>query len=336
MSVVARRVVVVAFTLGARAAAQDLPCRLDGRLLPAARAAMETPPPTAATVRALTEGASMRAPEVLTWRAEGGDAALRRARLHAWIRSRAPDGVPRCAVVHGDAQTAAALVPRLAELQITADPARWCVALPAEASTPQLVVAPDDGPIRRVDLGADGCAPAPVLTAATLQVTLVRAGDPQVWARWRVGPPAAWEHPAVADDLGVRRAVNDLRARARRGALRPDPLAAMLAGRRAQTLAASRRVAHVIDDEGPLNVWRDAQVQAGFVAEVVARGPTLRDALGALLTSPAHRERLEEAGARVIGVGAARADGQVYLVVLLTDGAAARRRALRLRPWARC
>jgi hypothetical protein len=46
--------------------------------------------------------------------------------------------------------------------------------------------------------------------------------------------------------------------------------------------------------------------------------------LGALLASPAHRERLEENGARVVGVGAARADGQVYLVVLLTDGAALR------------
>jgi hypothetical protein len=73
-----------------------------------------------------------------------------------------------------------------------------------------------------------------------------------------------------------------------------------------------------------LAVWTAAQVQAGIVVEVVGRGPTLGDALGALLASPAHRERLEENGARVVGVGAARADGQVYLVVLLTDGAALR------------
>ncbi len=325
MSVVARRVVVLAFTLWARGVgAQDLPCRLDGRLLPAARAAMQVPPPSAATIRELTEGASMRAPEVLTWRADGGDADTRLARLRAWISSRAPDASPRCAVVHGEAQTAAALVPRLAELQVTAPPARWCVALPAGASTPQLVVAPDDGAISRVDLGSDGCVAAPELTAGTLQITLFRQGDPQVWARWRVGPPAAWENPAVGDEIGVRQAVNALRARAGRGALRPDPLAAMLASRRASTLAAARRVAHVVDDQGPLAVWTAAQVQAGIVVEVVGRGPTLRDALGALLTSPAHRERLEEVGARVMGVGAARAEGQVYLVVLLTDGAALR------------
>lgn len=325
MSVVARWGVVVAFTLVARGVlAQDLPCRLDGRLLPAARAAMSSPPPAAAAVRALTEGASMRAPEVLTWRADGGDAETRLARLRAWITSRAPDASPRCAVVHGEAQTAAALVPRLVELQVMTDPARWCVALPAGANAPQLVIAPDDGPISRVDLGGDGCVAAPEVTAGTVQVTLVRGGDPQVWARWRVGPPAAWEHPVVGDEIGVRRAVMALRARAGRGSLRPDPLAAMLASRRAATLAASRRVAHVVDDQGPLAVWTDAHVQAGIVVEVVGRGPTLSDALGALLASPAHRERLEEAGARVLGVGAARADGQVYLVVLLTDGAALR------------
>jgi uncharacterized protein YkwD len=324
MSVVARRVVVV-FSLSARVAhAQDLPCRLDGRLLPAARAAMELPPPPAATIRALTEGASMRAPEVLTWRADGGDAATRLARLRAWITSRAPDASPRCAVIHGASQTVAALVPRLAEVQTTTDPARWCVALPAGVSRPQLVVAPDDGAISRVDLGDDGCVAAPEITAGTVQITLARQGDPQVWARWRVGPPAAWENPAVADEIGVRRAIADLRARAGRGVVRPDPLAAMLASRRAATLAAARRVAHVVDDQGPLAVWTDARVQTGLVVEVVGRGPTLRDALGALLMSPSHRERLEETGARLVGVGTARADGQVYLVVLLTDGAALR------------
>ncbi len=122
------------------------------------------------------------------------------------------------------------------------------------------------------------------------------------------------------DEIGVRAAINGLRRRARVDSLRPDPLAASMATQRARGLADARRVAHVIDTEGPVEALQRAQVRAGVIVEVIARGPTLSDAGGALLSSPTHRARLEEPSPRVIGVGSARADGQVYVVALLTDG----------------
>lgn len=326
MKVAARVAATLALALpSVPARAQDLPCRLDGRLLPAARAALLAPPPPAATVRTLTEDASLRAPEVLTWRADGGDASARLEGLRRWIETRAPRTVSRCAVVADPQRTAAALVPRLAE--VIDEPAsglarRWRVALPAGATTPQLVVAPDDGPISRRDIDAAGGVSATLAGGATLQVVLSMDGDPQVWARWREGPADPRSAPQVEDAMGVHRAVEGVRRRAGCAGLRPDPLAAMLAARRARVQAETRRLAHVVEGQGPVEALAQSSVRAGVLAEVMGRGPTLSDALGAVLGSPSHREQLEAAELRAIGVGTAAAEGQVYLVILMTDGTA--------------
>ncbi|MEZ4392377.1 MAG: CAP domain-containing protein [Polyangiales bacterium] len=303
------------------ARADELPCRLDGRLLPAARAASLDAAPDATALRALTEAAHMRAPEVLSWRASGGDVAARDARLRAWITSRAPSpGSPRCAVVIDGEVTAAALVPRLAE--VVDEPAEggrsvWRAALPAGAASPQLVVAPDRGRIARVAVDAEGRARVRVEGGATVQLVLERAGDPQVWARWRVGPSAQEPAPHVEDDVHVRREVNLLRARAGVSALRADPFAASIARDRAREMARSRRVAHVIEGEDPVDSLARAGLRAGTVVELVGRAPTLAGAFTAIFTSPTHRERLEEPSVDALGVGTARADAQVYLVVIL-------------------
>lgn len=305
------------------ARADELPCRLDGRLLPAARAASLDAPPDATTLRALTEAAAMRAPEVLSWRASGGDVGDREARLRAWVASRAPaSGSPRCAVVIDGEVTAAALVPRLAE--VVDEPAEggrsaWRAALPAGAVSPQLVVAPDQGRIARVAVDAEGRARAEVEGGATVQLVLERGGDPQVWARWRVGAGAPERVPRVEDDVHVRREVNLLRARAGVSPLRADLFAASIARDRARVMARTRRVAHVIEGGDPVETLARAGLRAGTVVELVGRAPTLAGAFAAIFTSPTHRERLEEPSVDALGIGTARADAQVYLVVILVS-----------------
>lgn len=304
--------------------ADELPCRLDGRLLPAARAASLDVAPDATALRALTEGAAMRAPEVLSWRASGGDVTARDARLRDWIASRAPSsGSPRCAVVIDGEVTAAALVPRLAEVvDEAAEGGRsvWRAALPAGAASPQLVVAPDRGRIVRVGVDVEGRARAVVEGGATVQLVLERGGDPQVWARWRVGADAQERVPAVEDDVHVRREVNLLRARAGVSALRVDLFAASVARDRARVMARTRRVAHVIEGGDPVETLARAGLRTGTVVELVGRAPTLAGAFAAIFTSPTHRERLEEPSVDAIGIGTARADAQVYLVVILASG----------------
>lgn len=305
------------------AIAQELPCRLDGRLLPAARAVSAEVRSDALTLRALTEAASMRAPEVLSWRAVGGDPALRAERLREWIASRAPaENSPRCAVVVDGEVTAAALVPRLAEVQSEprGERAVWRVALPYGASSPQLVIAPDRARIRRVDLDAEGGAVGAIEGPASVQVVLERGGDPQVWARWRVGTQDEERVPSVEDDVQVRREVNLLRRRAEVASLRADPFAAAIARERAMAMAGLRRVAHRVNGIDPVESLARAGLRAGAVVELVGRAPTLAGAYAAIVTSPTHRERLEEPTVDAIGVGTARADDQVYLVVLLLAG----------------
>lgn len=304
--------------------AEAPPCRLDGRLLPAARAVLDARLPVdAEALRAMTEGASLRAPEVLSWRAEGGDPALREARMHAWIRSRAPAGEgARCAVVTDGARAAVALVPRAAE--VIDLPARegargWQVALPAGASDAALLVARGDAAVERVAIDAEGRAAARVEGAATMQVVLSREGDVGVWARWSIGPGAEGATEPVRSPRDVVRAINALRARASVAALRADPLLASVASAFAARLASSRQVAHRVDGLDATGRMARAGLRADVVAEDVSRSPTLDGAWVALTRSPSHRANLVEARVDAVGVGLAEADGQVYLVVLMAS-----------------
>jgi uncharacterized protein YkwD len=295
-------------------------------LIPAARALLrEGPAPDADALRAATEAASLRAPEVLAWRADGGDAASQEARLWAWVRSRAPSPeTPRCAVLREGVRLVAALVPRASEVTDLAPEGgmhAWRVALPVGATEPAVLIALDDGPVQRVAIDAEGRAAARVPSDATLQVVLSRGGDPQVWARWRVGAGRAAEETSVQQPEEVLRAVNALRARVGFASLRQDPLLALVARGYADELAAARRLAHVIDGVDPAARLAQAGLRADVVAEDIARAPTLDGAWRSLLGSPAHRGNLVEARVDAAGVGVARADGQVYLVVLLASRA---------------
>lgn len=305
-------------------AAEAPPCRLDGRLLPAARAVLDAEVPVDAEVlRAMTEGASLRAPEVLSWRAAGGDPALREERMNAWIRSRAPDAQgARCAVVTDGARAGVALVPRAAEvIERTADDGalRWQVALPAGATDAAVLIAREGGAVERVTLDEAGRAAARVEGAATLQVVLSRAGDPQVWARWTRGAPLTDTAEPVLAARDVVRAINALRARAGVTALRADLLLARVASSYAETLAAARQVAHVMEGGDATARMARAGLRADLVAEDLSRAPTLDGAFSALTRSPTHRTNLVEARVDAVGVGVADADGQVYLVVLMAS-----------------
>lgn len=304
--------------------AEAPPCRLDGRLLPAARAVLDAEfPVDAEALRAMTEGASLRAPEVLSWRAEGGDPALREARMHAWIRSRAPVGEgARCAVVTDGARAAVALVPRAVEV-VDLPPREgaraWQVALPAGASDAALLIARGDAAVERVTLDGEGRASARVEGAATMQVVLSRAGDVAVWARWSTGAAAEAATEPVRSPRDVVHAINTLRARASVAALRADPLLASVATSFAARLASSRRVAHAVDGLDATGRMARAGLRADVVAEDVSRSPTLDGAWVALTRSPSHRANLVEARVDAVGVGLAEADGQIYLVVLMAS-----------------
>lgn len=322
-----RRALAAALSLGLvakSAAAQEVPCRLDGRLLPAARAILASSGPVdAEALRAMTEDAGLRAPEVLSWRAEGGDPARRDEAMRAWVRSRAPEAEgARCVALRDALRAAVALVPRVAEVLDRDAPEgvrAWQVLLPAGATDAAVLVAQGDGAALRVPIDAEGRASAQVAGDATLQVVLTRAGDVAAWARWRVGARTPEAAEDVRSSREVMRAINVLRARASVSPLRADPLLAAVAGAYAAELAARRQVAHVVEGVDARGRMARAGLRAEVVAEDVARAPTLDGAWRALTRSPAHRTNLIEARVDAVGVGVAGADGQVYLVVLMAS-----------------
>lgn len=300
--------------------AQEFGCRSDGRLLPAARAVLGDARVSAETLRALTEAASLRAPDVLSWRAEGGDPELRLAQLRAWVASRSlASESPRCAVVSTGGSMAMALVPRAAEvIALPAEPGHraWLVALPSAAENPVLLAAPDHGPVVRHPINAEGIAGLRIEGAATMQVVLVRAGEPQVWARWREGTPRAESVVPMSSAADVLHAVNAMRVHEGRTVLRGDPLLVRAAEGYAVTLAQARRVAHTVDGD-PSGRLARMGIRADVVGEVIARAPTLVGAFDALHASPSHREVLLDTRIDAMGTAIAVAEGQRYLVVMV-------------------
>lgn len=292
-------------------------CRPDGRLLPAARAALDPTAPTDDAQRARTEAAGMFAPTVQTVVLPSADPVALAAAIDG---ARHPALLPRCALATDGRRVALALAPRVVE--VLSERAHGALtiraALPQFVSAPQLAVTDRDGAVTVFALDAAGSVTLPVaVVPATIQVIATLADGPIPLATWHPTPASPAARDVLTDARDLLGAINRERARAGAAPLRRDPLLDGVAAGHARNLAARGVIAHrPTPDDGPIERLERAHVVAERVAENLARAQTLTDAHARWMGSPSHRANVLDPALDALGVGVAARDGELYVVEL--------------------
>ena len=292
-------------------------CRPDGRLLPAARAALAALVVDPDAQRALTEAAGMFAPTVYTTVLPTQDPVALAAALE---RARHPALLPRCAIATDGTRVALAVAPRLVEVLSAYDRGVLTVraALPQSVTDPQLAVTDRDGAVTvfAFDDAASVTLPA-TLVPATLQVIATLAGGPIPLATWHPAPVARAPQDTLVDGRDLLAAINRERRRAGAPPLRRDPLLDAVAAAHARNLAARGVIAHEpTPGDGPIERMERARLTAGRVAENLARAQSLTDAHARWMASPSHRANVLHPALDALGLGVATRDGELYVVEL--------------------
>jgi uncharacterized protein YkwD len=292
-------------------------CRPDGRLLPAARAALTAPVADPDAQRALTEAAGMFAPTVYSTVLPTTDPAALAAAIE---RARHPSLLPRCAVATDGTRLALAIAPRVVEVLTARRDGVLTVraALPQFVSGGQLAVTDVDGAVTTFALDETGAATLPAtLVPATLQVIGTVGGGPVPLATWHPAEPAPARRDTVVDARDLLSAINRARASAGAPALRRDPMLDRVASAHARNLAGRGVVAHEpTPGDGPIERMVAAHLTAQRVAENVARAQTLTDAHARWMASPSHRANVLDPALDALGVGVAAGGGELYVVEL--------------------
>jgi len=292
-------------------------CRPDGRLLPAARAALDREAPDADALRARTEAAGMFAPAVHTLVLPS---ATPEALAAAIERVRHPTLLPRCALATDGSRVALALAPRVVEVLSERSHGVLTVraALPWFVSDARLAVTDASGAVSVFAFDAAASVSLPsTLSPATLQVVATLGDGPIPLATWHPAPSRPSARDALTDARDLLRAINRERALSGAPALRGDPLLDRVAAAHARNLAAREVIAHrPTPDDGPIERLERAQLRAERVAENLARAQTLTDAHARWMASPSHRANALDPALDALGIGVAARDGELYVVAL--------------------
>lgn len=131
------------------------------------------------------------------------------------------------------------------------------------------------------------------------------------------GPPEA--RPRVRKGETPRELVTRLRSRKKIAPLRESGLLEREARAHADASCASGRLAHRSEDGDPEERLRSRGIVARVVGEAMARGESRDAALRALLESPSHRLTIEDARFTDLGVGVARGERGICVVILLAS-----------------
>lgn len=310
--------------LAARAAAADpagdalaAACRPDGRLLPAARAALAAEAPTPDAQRARTEAAGMFAPTVHTVVLPSADPAAITAAVE---RARHPALLPRCAIATDGTRVAVAIAPRVVEVLTSHAHGATTIraALPQAVTDARLAATDRDGAVTVLPFDATGSVLLPVrLSPATLQVIATLGDGPVPLATWHPAPVAPTPAETLTDGRDLLAAINRERARLGAPALRRDPLLDRVAVAHARNLAGRGVLAHrPTPEDGPVERLQRARVGAERVAENLARAQTLTDAHARWMASPSHRANVLDPALDTLGLGVATREGELYVVEL--------------------
>ena len=304
--------------------ALDARCTRDERLSGAVSLALDDPQGfEAAALRARVWREGLAAPAVHALVLRGGDGEAAVDALASWLDARAlTPSRSRCAIGRRGDLLAVAAVPRVVEvLAASATGASAWRVVATEALRDASIVATSEGAeVLRAPLADDGLVSLSLDPRRrwTLQVLAETSSGPAPFATWAFG-----ESPQRADNgddalwstRQVLGAINALRRSADVGALRRDPVLDDVAARHASTLARRGVLAHAPSpDDTPVERLRAAGVSAPRVAENLARGRTLTEAHASLVRSPSHRANLLDGAVDTVGLGVARAGGEVYLV----------------------
>lgn len=314
----------LSFLLAAATAHADPPgeavaahCRPDGRLLPAARAALAATEPSADDLRARTEAAGLFAPTVQTVVFSSADPAALAAAVE---RTRHPALLPRCAIARDGERVALAIAPRVIEVATERVHGALTVRawLPPTARDARLAATGEDGAVTVLPFDARGEALLPVtLSPSTLQVLATLDDGPVPLATWHPAPTTLSPAERLLDGRDLLAAINRERARQGAGALRRDPLLDRIADAHARNLAARGVIAHrPTPDDGPVERLARARVGAERVAENLARAQTLTDAHARWMASPSHRANVLDPALDALGLGVATREGELYVVEL--------------------
>ncbi len=292
-------------------------CRPDGRLLPAAHAALAAEAPTPDEQRARTEAAGMFAPTVHTVVLPTNDPVALAAAID---RSRHATLLPRCAVATDGTRVALAIAPRVVEVLTSRDHGALTVraALPQSVTDARLAATNADGAVTVLPFDATGSVLLPVsLSPATLQVIATLGDGPVPLATWHPAPTALAPAEMLTDGRDLLAAINRERSRLGASALRRDPLLDRVAAAHARNLASRGVLVHrPTPDDGPVERLARARVGAERVAENLARAQTLTDAHARWMASPSHRANVLDPALDTLGLGVATREGELYVVEL--------------------
>ncbi len=304
--------------------ALDARCIRDGRLSGAAALALDDPQGFEASelrARAWREGLAAPSVHALVLR-DGGDESTA-ATLASWLDARSPThALSRCALVRRDALVAVAVVPRVIEVLAASatSEAAWRIETPDALRDASVVATSEGAEVIRSPIGDDGTVSLALDARRrwTLQVLAETSSGPAPFATWTFGATvrsATPEGEPLWSSRHVLGAINALRRGADVTALRRDPVLDDVAARHAATLARLGRLAHSPSpDDTPVERLRAAGVVSARVAENLARGRTLTEAHASLVRSPSHRANLLDGALDTVGLGLARAGGEIYLV----------------------
>ncbi len=304
--------------------ALDARCTRDERLSGAVAVALDDPQGfEASELRARVWREGLAAPSVHALVLRGGDGEAAVDALASWLDARAlTPSFSRCAVGRRGEFLAVAAVPRVVEVLAASatEASAWRVVSPLALRDATIVATSEGAAVLRAPLADDGIVSIALDPRRrwTLQVLAETSSGPAPFATWIYGDSAqgaVTEDDALWSTRHVLGAINALRRSADVGALRRDPVLDDVAARHASTLARRGILAHTpTPDDTPVERLRAAGVTSPRVAENLARGRTLTEAHASLARSPSHRANLLDGAVDTVGLGVARAGGEVYLV----------------------